>query len=78
MTAPLDWSLPIYTVPDERNPEPVRCEVERISGSGKLALVKTPKGGPYWYNSEGVVIGIITNRLPRLQNLPSKWRPRDD
>jgi hypothetical protein len=79
MTPSLDWTLPIYTVPDERNPVPVRCEDSSPAfNHAKRVRIDAPwldserlnMGGAWWaYRKDGTP--YLTS-LPRLQNLPEE------
>lgn len=78
-TPSLDWTLPIYTVPDERNPVPVRCEVvegdeRRLRFAGVWVNLNGFDMGhmtAFYYQADGTPDGA-EGFLPRLQNLPEE------
>jgi hypothetical protein len=79
-TPSLRWDLPIYTVPDERNPVPVRCEVVQSPDEDGDRVVKilgdwfscANLGNQVWVFDSSGDAGTREDFLPRLQNLPSK------
>lgn len=83
-TPSLNWTLPIYTVPDERNPVPVRCEVDMRMPSGAY-MVSVAGGLPvpfefafngrvdtWFWSDAGEPVGGPCEYIPRLQNLPEE------
>ena len=78
-TPSLRWDLPIYTVPDERNPVPVRCAIVWKDDSRWVRFCSgwfDITGDDYsWcspsfaYREDGSAFPDI---LPRLQNLPEE------
>lgn len=80
MTAPLRWDLPIYTVPDERNPVPVRCEVISPADATGGWAVKimgdwvscANLGNQVWIYDDRGAPEQVSGGLPRLQNLPEE------
>lgn len=47
----IDWTLPVETVPNDRNPEPVACEVGFLEEDG----IDVRFLGPYHFRYGGVV-----------------------
>lgn len=80
-TPSLNWTLPIYTVPDERNPVPVRCEVRPAATQGQVfvKLAEDAAVSPLddwwldgWWIYDASGFPVYGAPLPRLQNLPEE------
>ena len=81
-TPALDWTKPLETVPDERNPNPIPCSVRHIEDDGSEATVNingswynqngTNNGDDFWwYNANGEQSDTY---IPRIRNVITPTR----